>query len=133
MGRKELKPIASVRARDGNFEGPTVAEQETKIAERARVWNRPRERQYADDLTRSQSTRPISPTPLAQTREEVTELQGMVSSLIDEIRNQKIANQTIVNRLDQAERELAEYRANARERNQTPLDPLRGTSNPQNT
>ncbi|WZZ34600.1 hypothetical protein YC2023_018001 [Brassica napus] len=57
----------------------------------------------------------------------------MVSSLIDEIHNQKIANQTIANRLDKAKRELNEYRANARERNQTPLDPLRGTSNPQNT
>ena len=79
-------------------------------------------------MTRSQS-RPISPTPLAQTREDVTELRGMVSSLIDEIPNQKIANQTIANRVDQAERELAEYRAaNARERNHTPLDPLRGTS-----
>ncbi|KAF2604455.1 hypothetical protein F2Q70_00026435 [Brassica cretica] len=29
----------------------------------ARVWNRPGERQAADDLTRRQSTRPISPTP----------------------------------------------------------------------
>ena len=57
----------------------------------------------------------------------------MVSSLIDETRNQKIAYQTVANRLDQDERELAEHRANARERNQTPLDPLRGTLNPQNT
>ncbi|KAF2563287.1 hypothetical protein F2Q70_00016418 [Brassica cretica] len=57
----------------------------------------------------------------------------MVSSLIDEIRNQRITNQTTANRRDQAERKLAEYRAaNARERNQTPLDPLRGASNPQN-
>ncbi|KAG2287633.1 hypothetical protein Bca52824_047237 [Brassica carinata] len=56
----------------------------------------------------------------------------MLSSLIDEIRNQRVANQTITNRLDQAERELAEQRAaNIRERNQTPLDPLRATSNPQ--
>ncbi|KAF3538560.1 hypothetical protein F2Q69_00023569 [Brassica cretica] len=105
----------------------------TSIPERsgARVWNRPGERQSADDLTRT--TRPISPTPLAQTREEVTELRGMVSSLIDETRSQKIAYQTIANRLDQAERGLAEHRVNARERNQTPPDPLRGTSNPQNT
>ncbi|KAF2604972.1 hypothetical protein F2Q70_00027812 [Brassica cretica] len=105
---------------------------QTSIPERvrARVWNRPRERQSADDMTRSQS-RPISPTPLAQTREEMTELRGMLSSLIDKIRNQRIANQTIANRLDQAERELAEHRAtNVRERNQTPLDPLRGTSDP---
>ncbi|KAF2530558.1 hypothetical protein F2Q70_00029595 [Brassica cretica] len=57
----------------------------------------------------------------------------MVSSLIDETRNQKIAYRTIANRLDQAKRELAEQRANARERNQTPPDPLRGTSNPKNT
>ena len=62
----------------------------------------------------------------------MTKLRGMLSSLIDEIRNQRIANQTIANRLDQAERELAEHRAaNARERNRMPLDPLRGTSNPQ--
>ncbi|KAF2599089.1 hypothetical protein F2Q68_00009480 [Brassica cretica] len=40
----------------------------------------------------------------------------------------------IANRLDQAEKELAEHRAaNAQERNQTPLDPLRRMSNPQNT
>ncbi|KAF3526747.1 hypothetical protein F2Q69_00046398 [Brassica cretica] len=58
----------------------------------------------------------------------------MVSSLIDEICNQRIANQTIANRLDQAERELAEHRAaNTRERSETPLDPLGGTPNPQNT
>ena len=72
--------------------------------------------------------------PLAQTREEMTEFRGMLSSLIDEIRNQTVVNQTITNRLDQAERELAEQRAaNIRERNQTPLDPLRATSNPQST
>ncbi|WZZ60569.1 hypothetical protein YC2023_060676 [Brassica napus] len=34
----------------------------------ARVWNRPGERQAADDLIRPQSSRPISPTLLAQTR-----------------------------------------------------------------
>ncbi|KAF3593350.1 hypothetical protein DY000_02022980 [Brassica cretica] len=89
--------------------------------------------QSSDDLTRSQS-RPISPTPLAQTRGELTELRGMMTTLIDEIRCQRIANQTIANRLDQAERELAEHRAaNTQERNQTPLDPLRATSNPQST
>ena len=53
----------------------------------ARVWNHPGERQAADYLIRSQSSRPISPTPLAQTREEVIELREMVSSLIDEARN----------------------------------------------
>ncbi|KAG2259209.1 hypothetical protein Bca52824_078503 [Brassica carinata] len=39
---------------------------QTSIPERvgARVWNRPGDRQSADDLTRSQC-RPISPTPLA--------------------------------------------------------------------
>ncbi|KAF2550644.1 hypothetical protein F2Q68_00034889 [Brassica cretica] len=58
----------------------------------------------------------------------------MMTTLIDEIRSQRIANQTIANRLDQAERELAEHRAaNTQERNQTPLDPLRATSNPQST
>ena len=57
-----------------------------------------------------------------------------MTTLIDEIRSQRIANQAIANRLDQAERELAEHRAaNIRERNQTPLDPLRTTSNPQST
>ena len=92
---------------------------QTTIPERAgaRVWNRPRDRSSSDDLTRSQS-RPISPTPLAQTRGELTELRGMMTTLIDEIRSQRIANQAIANRLDQAERELAEHRAaNIRERN----------------
>ncbi|KAF3603920.1 hypothetical protein F2Q69_00036381 [Brassica cretica] len=64
----------------------------------------------------------------------MTELRGMLVSLIDKICNQRIANQTITNRLDQAERELAEHRAaNTRERNQTPLDPLKAASNPQST
>ncbi|KAG2265409.1 hypothetical protein Bca52824_072488 [Brassica carinata] len=108
---------------------------QTSIPKRAgvRVWNRPGDRSSSDDLTRSQS-RPISPTPLAQTRGELTDLRGMMTTLIDEIRSQRIANQAIANRLDQAERELAEHRAaNIRERNQTPLDPLRATSNPQST
>ncbi|KAF2534542.1 hypothetical protein F2Q70_00029898 [Brassica cretica] len=102
---------------------------QTSIPERAgaRVWNRPGDRSSSDDLNRSQS-RPISPTPLAQTR------GGMMKTLIDEIRSQRIANEAIANRLDQAERKLAEHRAaNIRERNQTPLDPLRATSNPQST
>ncbi|KAF3595900.1 hypothetical protein DY000_02023584 [Brassica cretica] len=90
-------------------------------------------RSSSDDLTRSQS-RPISPTPLDQTRGELTELRGMITTLIDEIHSQRIANQAIANRLNQAERELAEHRAaNIRERNQMPLDPLRVTSNPQST
>ncbi|KAF3608156.1 hypothetical protein DY000_02050093 [Brassica cretica] len=146
MSRKEMKPIANKRARKRRFRGPGDRGAVTKIAEQVR---RSRDQtsdhyqilsvdlssldQTADDLTRSQS-RPISPTPLAQTREEVTELRGMVSSLIDFIHNQWIANQTTANRLDHAERELAEYRAaNAPERNQTPLDPLKGASNFQNT
>ncbi|KAF2581038.1 hypothetical protein F2Q68_00005564 [Brassica cretica] len=107
---------------------------QTSIPERvgARVWNCPGDRQSADDPTRSQS-RPISPTPIAQTRGELTEIRGMVSTIINEIRSQKIANQTIANRLEQAENELADHRAaNARERNQTSLDPLRSTLNPQN-
>ena len=62
----------------------------------------------------------------------MTELRGMVLSLIDEACNQKAAYRDIANRLDQAEQELAEYRANARERNQPPRDPLRETLNPQN-
>ncbi|KAF3492784.1 hypothetical protein DY000_02052669 [Brassica cretica] len=90
------------------------------------------ESQPTDDLTRTQSTRPISPTPLAQTREEVTELQGMVSTLIDKSRNQETAYRTIVNRLDQAERELAEHRVSARERNQPLTGPSGVTPNPLN-
>ena len=57
-----------------------------------------------------------------------------MTTLIDEIRSQRITNQALANRLDQAEKELAEYRAaNVRERNRTPLDPLRTTSNVQST
>ncbi|KAF3586853.1 hypothetical protein F2Q69_00031064 [Brassica cretica] len=64
---------------------------QTSIPERARdrVWNRPGDRQSSDDLTRSQS-RPITPTPLAQTRGELTELRGMMTTLIDEIHSQKM-------------------------------------------
>ncbi|KAF3537532.1 hypothetical protein F2Q69_00020357 [Brassica cretica] len=58
----------------------------------------------------------------------------MMTTLIDEVPSQQITNQATANRLDQAERELAEHRAaSVRERNQTPLDPLRMTSNPQST
>ncbi|KAF3487890.1 hypothetical protein F2Q69_00054477 [Brassica cretica] len=58
----------------------------------------------------------------------------MMTTLIDEIRSQRIANQAIANRLDQAERDLAEHQAaNIWERNQTLLDSLRTTSNPQST
>ncbi|KAF2545209.1 hypothetical protein F2Q70_00023819 [Brassica cretica] len=60
---------------------------QTTIPERAgpRVWNHPGDRSSSDNLTRSQS-RPVSPTPLAQTRGELTELRGMMTTLIDEIR-----------------------------------------------
>ena len=99
----------------------------------ARVWNHPGNRPPSDDPTRSQS-RPISPTHLAQTRGELTKLRGMMTTLINEIRGQRTTNQALANRLDQAEKELAEYRAaNARERNRAPLDPLRATSNIQST
>lgn len=74
---------------------------QTSISERAgaRVWNRPGDRPSSNDLTRSQS-RLISPTPLAQTRGELTELRGMMTTLIDKIRSQRIANQSNANRLD---------------------------------
>ncbi|KAF3556686.1 hypothetical protein F2Q69_00013773 [Brassica cretica] len=58
----------------------------------------------------------------------------MMTTLINEIRIQRIANQAIANRLDQAEWKLAEHQAaSIRERNQLPLDPLRARSNPQST
>ncbi|KAF3511124.1 hypothetical protein F2Q69_00005218 [Brassica cretica] len=57
----------------------------------------------------------------------------MISSLIDKTRNQEVTYRTIVNQLDQTKRELAEHQANARERNQPPSDPLRGSLNLQNT
>ncbi|KAF2611575.1 hypothetical protein F2Q70_00013483 [Brassica cretica] len=87
---------------------------QTSIPERvgARVWNRSGDRQSTDDPTRSQF-RTISPTPLAQTRGELAKIRRMVSNLIDEIRSQKIANQTITNRLEQAEKELADHPANS--------------------
>nr|VDD31882.1 unnamed protein product [Brassica oleracea] len=56
----------------------------------------------------------------------------MVSSSIDEARNQKAAYRAIANRLDQAKHELAEHQANARERNQPTPDPLRETLKPHN-
>ena len=73
---------------------------QTMVPERtvARVWNHPRDRSSSDDLTRSQS-RPISPTHLAQTRGELTELREMMTTLIDEIPSQRIANKAIANRL----------------------------------
>ncbi|KAL0689563.1 hypothetical protein Bca4012_089241 [Brassica carinata] len=45
----------------------TSVPERTSIPDRtgARVWNRPKERQAADDLTRPQSSMLISPTPLA--------------------------------------------------------------------
>ncbi|KAF3572281.1 hypothetical protein F2Q69_00058680 [Brassica cretica] len=112
----------------------TLVPDRTSIPDRtgARVWNFHGESQPTDDLTRTQSTRPISLTPLAQTREEVTELQGMVSTLIHKSRNQETAFRTIVNRLDQAERELAEHRVSARERNQPLTGPSGVTPNPLN-
>ncbi|KAG5411239.1 hypothetical protein IGI04_007558 [Brassica rapa subsp. trilocularis] len=70
----------------------------------ARVLNRLGERQADDDLIRPQSDRASG----------------------------NAAYRAIANRLDQAERELAEHRANARERHQSPPDPLRETLNPQN-
>ncbi|KAF2612670.1 hypothetical protein F2Q70_00011592 [Brassica cretica] len=85
--------------------------------------------------TTNPSNRNLEPGPilttrshLAHTRQEVT-----VSSLIDKTHSQKAAYRTIENRLDQAERELAEHRRNAQERNQPPFDPLRETLNPQIT
>ena len=36
MGREELRPIASVRARGGAIEVPKIAERERKIAEQLR-------------------------------------------------------------------------------------------------
>ncbi|KAF2556461.1 hypothetical protein F2Q68_00017201 [Brassica cretica] len=64
---------------------------QTSIPERARdrVWNRPGDRQFSDDQTQSQS-RPISPTPLAQTRGELTKLRGVMTTLIDKIHSQKM-------------------------------------------
>ncbi|KAF3506038.1 hypothetical protein F2Q69_00006250 [Brassica cretica] len=64
----------------------------------------------------------------ARIRQEVT-----VSSIIDKTHSQKAAYRTIENQLDQAERELAEHRPNAQERNQPQFDPLRETLNPQIT
>ncbi|KAF3604232.1 hypothetical protein F2Q69_00035794 [Brassica cretica] len=77
------------------------------------VWTRSGER----------SSRPISPSPLAQSREEVTELQGMVASLVDKTRDQEIAYRMVTNRLEQAEKELVEYRARS-------LEGIRSRSNP---
>ena len=79
---------------------------------RFRVWIRAGDRPPVDSsTTRSQSARPISPTTITQTREEVAELRGMIRTLVYKDREQEIAHQTITNRLEQAERELAENRA----------------------
>lgn len=76
-----------------------------------------REGQSTDDPTaRGQQTRPISPISLAQTRGKVAELRGMVSTLVDKSLDQEIAYRTIASRLQQAEKELAEHRANDRDR-----------------
>ncbi|KAF3565406.1 hypothetical protein DY000_02014123 [Brassica cretica] len=116
---QKIPPIGTSNQERSSFHDRSSPPNRTSVLERtsipdrtgARVWNRPGERQAADDLIRPQSSKPISLTPLAQTREEVTELRGMVSSLIDEARKQKAAYPTIANQLDQAERELAEHRA----------------------
>ena len=77
--------------------GPLVPERTNR-----RVWNRSGERQSANDTTtRTKAARPISPLPLAQTREKMAELLGMVSTLIDKSQNQEIAYRTISNRLEQ--------------------------------
>ena len=47
MSRKELKSIASMRARGGAIEAPKIAEQETKIVEQ--------ETKIVEQLRRSQS------------------------------------------------------------------------------
>jgi len=129
----ETAPTQQIPPIETSSQDRSLPINQTSISERAgaRVWNRPGDRPSSNDLTRSQS-RLISPTPLAQTRGELTELRGMMTTLIDKIRSQRIANQSNANRLDPAERELAEHRAaNIRERHQIPLDPLRATSNPQ--
>ena len=114
---QRIPPIRS----SSQYRSPPI--NQTTISEQTgvRVWNRP-------------GNRPISPTHLDQNQGELTELRGMMTSIIDEIRGQRTTNQALANRLDQAEKELAEYQAtNARERNRAPLDPLRATSNVQST
>ena len=114
---QRIPPIGtSSQDRSPPINQPTIPEQTG-----ARVWNRP-------------GNRPISPTHLAQNRGKLTELRGMMTTLIDETRGQRTTNQALANRLDKAEKELAEYRAaNARERNRAPLDLLRAASNVQST
>ncbi|KAF3578274.1 hypothetical protein DY000_02030481 [Brassica cretica] len=104
MRPKQLRRNQTRRCNDGtSSQDRSLPINQTTIPVRAgaRVWNRPGDRSSSDNLTRSQSI-PISPTPLAQTRGELTELQGMMTTLIEEIRSQRIANQAIANRLDQA-------------------------------
>ncbi|KAJ4885539.1 hypothetical protein Rs2_35632 [Raphanus sativus] len=69
---------------------------------------------YLSSSTRTQPTRPISPTPISQTREEVTELRGMIRTLADKAREQKLAHRNIGNQLEQNDRELAEHWASVR-------------------
>ncbi|KAL0713354.1 hypothetical protein Bca4012_020332 [Brassica carinata] len=99
----------------------------------ARVWTRTGQNQPGDDPTvRAQSTRPISPTPLAQTREHVAEMASMVASLVDKSRTKEIAYWNIANRLEETERELAEHRANALTQTRSrPDSPIR-TPTPRN-
>ena len=78
----------------------------------ARVWTRPGKNLPGDDsTTRTHSTRPISPTPLSQTREQVAEMASLMASLVDKTRTQEIAYRNIADRLERTERELAEHRA----------------------
>ncbi|KAF3519053.1 hypothetical protein DY000_02062413 [Brassica cretica] len=93
---------------------PVTAQTGTMVPDRYRfrVWTRAGDRPPVDSsTTRSQSARPISPTTITQTRKEVAELRGMIRTLVDKDREQEIAHRTITNRLEQAERELAENRA----------------------
>ncbi|KAF3526762.1 hypothetical protein F2Q69_00050293 [Brassica cretica] len=90
---------------------PVTAQTGTTVPDRygSRVWTRAGDRPPVDSsTTRSQSARPISPTPITQIREEVAKLRGMIRTLVDKAREQEIAHRTITNRLEQAERELTE-------------------------
>ncbi|KAL0730564.1 hypothetical protein Bca4012_026657 [Brassica carinata] len=80
----------------------------------ARVWTRTGPNPSGDDPTsRTQLTRPISPTPLAQTREQEAEIASMVATLVDKSRSQELSYRTIADRLEQTKKELAEHQANA--------------------
>ncbi|KAF3545459.1 hypothetical protein DY000_02006118 [Brassica cretica] len=132
---QNLKPGPSVKPR-------SILATRPDLSSRSNLDPRPNRSSGLESSQRKAVRRRPNPTsinetnisdPSSQTREEVTELQGMVSSLIDKTRNQEVAYRTILNQLDQTEQELAEHQANARERNQPPSDPLRGSLNPQNT